>query len=51
MAKIKNSVTAHASKDVKQEEHISFPGGNANLYNHFRNQFGDFFRKLGIVVA
>ena len=40
MAKIKNSVTADAGKDVEKEEHSSIVGGIASLYNHSGNQSG-----------
>jgi hypothetical protein len=43
MAKInKTSRTFHAGKDVEQEEHSSIAVWNANVYNHFENQFGGF---------
>jgi hypothetical protein len=40
MAKIKNSVTADAGKDVEKEEHSSIAGGIASWYSHSGNQFG-----------
>jgi hypothetical protein len=42
MAKIKIQVTAHTGKGVSQGEDSSIAGGNANLYNYFRNRFGSF---------
>jgi hypothetical protein len=36
--------------DVEQGEHSSIAGGSTNLYNHFGNQLGIFFRKLGTVL-
>ena len=32
----------YVGKDVEQGEHSSIAGGNANLYNHFGNQYGGF---------
>jgi hypothetical protein len=40
MAKIKNSGTADAAKDVEKEEHSSFAAWIASWYNHSGNQFG-----------
>jgi hypothetical protein len=40
MAKIKNSGTVDAVKDVEKEEHSSIAGGIASLYNHYGNQSG-----------
>ena len=33
---------AYAGEDVELGEHSSITGWNANFYNHFRNQYGDF---------
>jgi len=33
-------VTAYADEDVEKEEHSSFAGGIARLYNHSGNQSG-----------
>jgi hypothetical protein len=35
-------MTAPAGEDVELGEHSSIDGGNANLYNHFGNQFVSF---------
>ena len=35
-------VTAHAGEDVEQGEHSSIADGSANLYSHYRNQYGNF---------
>jgi hypothetical protein len=35
-------VIAYADENVEQGEHFSIAGENANLYNHFGNQFYDF---------
>jgi hypothetical protein len=35
-------VHQYAGEHVVQQEHSSFAGVNANLYNHFENQFGGF---------
>ena len=32
----------YAGQDTDQEEHSSFVGENANLYNYFGNQYGSF---------
>jgi hypothetical protein len=40
MAKIKNSGTAVAGKNVEKEEHSSISGGTASWYNHSGNQSG-----------
>ena len=40
IAKIKNKGTPHAGKDVEQEEHSYIASGDANLDNHYGNQFG-----------
>ena len=40
---------ALANEDVDQGECNSIAGESASLYNHFDNQFGIFFRKLGRV--
>jgi hypothetical protein len=40
MGKIKPQVTADAGEDVEKEEHSSFAGGIASLYNHSGNQSG-----------
>ena len=40
--KKKTQVTADAGADVQQREHSSIAGGSANLYGHFRNQYGSF---------
>lgn len=42
MAEIKSKVTADAGEDVEQGGRSSIAGGNANLNNHFGNQFGSF---------
>ncbi|KAL6072890.1 hypothetical protein STEG23_002114 [Scotinomys teguina] len=42
MAKIKNTGTVHVGEDVEQEEHFSTVGGNADWYNHYGKQYGEF---------
>jgi len=32
-------------------EHSYFPGGSANLFNNFGNQFDGFSKKLGIALS
>jgi hypothetical protein len=33
-------VVAHPGENMEEEEHLFIAGRNANLYNHFENQFG-----------
>jgi hypothetical protein len=40
MAKVKNTVTVHAGKDVEQGPHSSIDGGSTNVYSYFGNQYG-----------
>jgi hypothetical protein len=40
MARIKNSGTADASKDVEKEKYSSVAGGIASWYNHSGNHSG-----------
>ncbi|KAL6070475.1 hypothetical protein STEG23_006062 [Scotinomys teguina] len=42
MAKIKTLGTVHVGEDVEQEEHFSTVGGNADWYNHYGKQYGEF---------
>jgi hypothetical protein len=49
MAKIKTQEILYAGKGMEQGAHFFIPGGSANLYNHFGNQFGSFSQN-GIVL-
>jgi hypothetical protein len=42
-------VTADPGEDVEQREHSSFAGGNANLYNHFENQYDGSFENWKLI--
>jgi hypothetical protein len=44
--RLKSQEIADAGKGVEQGRHSSIAGRSASLYNHFRNQFCQFLRKL-----
>ena len=43
--------TINAGKDVEKREPSYTVGGNVNWYSHYREQYGDFFKKLGINLS
>jgi hypothetical protein len=50
MLRATTQVTAHDNKEVVQGEHSSIAGGNANLYNHYGNQYGGFSERWKYIL-